>query len=422
MKKGKIIGLALSGGGLRAAAFHLGTLKKLNDLGILKDVDVISSISGGSIVGAFYLLNKDNFHEFYNQFVEILKKNFIARMIFSFDFLLRAGLILMLIVLFCLAVHSVGWAIALISVLLVAIACFFYKIFPTTDLIRKQYDKFIYFNKRLGDLPEQPTLIINSTNLDTGTLFSFTKKIAFDTSYKYSPYNVKPEVDSTNIRISQAVSCSTSVPYIFSPTQFRFMSDGKTLKPNLVDGGIYDNQGIYRITSANSKYKADIAIVSDASAPFKKKYYGINPVPVMRRIISVLMRRIRSVQFQDRIYEESERDLWEIGYFSLDWNYENCLLGFWDAFKNKKIRPHLVQHYGLSDDLRNDKVAVISKLKESIHFDSIICEGLSNDQIELVAKIGTNLTALHPKVIDLLIKHASTLVEIQIKLYCPTLL
>ena len=51
---GKKIGLALSGGGYRAAAYHVGTLRTLHKLGILEKVDVISSVSGGSITAAFY--------------------------------------------------------------------------------------------------------------------------------------------------------------------------------------------------------------------------------------------------------------------------------------------------------------------------------------------------------------------------------
>jgi len=44
----KTIGLALSGGGYRAAGFHLGTLRALNKLGVLPNIDRFSTISGGS--------------------------------------------------------------------------------------------------------------------------------------------------------------------------------------------------------------------------------------------------------------------------------------------------------------------------------------------------------------------------------------
>ena len=53
----KRLGLALSGGGFRAAAFHLGTFLKLRELGLLDKVDVISCVSGGSIAGGFLAAN-----------------------------------------------------------------------------------------------------------------------------------------------------------------------------------------------------------------------------------------------------------------------------------------------------------------------------------------------------------------------------
>jgi NTE family protein len=46
------IGLCLSGGGYRAALFHLGAVRRLNELGILARLKTISSVSGGSIVSA----------------------------------------------------------------------------------------------------------------------------------------------------------------------------------------------------------------------------------------------------------------------------------------------------------------------------------------------------------------------------------
>ena len=50
------LGLALSGGGHRAAFFHVGVLARLSELGLLRPVRVLSTVSGGSIVGALYYL------------------------------------------------------------------------------------------------------------------------------------------------------------------------------------------------------------------------------------------------------------------------------------------------------------------------------------------------------------------------------
>ena len=68
------LGLSLSGGGYRATGFHLGTLKKLQEMNILPEVDVLSTISGGSITGAYYCLNKDNYPDFEKKLYLILIK------------------------------------------------------------------------------------------------------------------------------------------------------------------------------------------------------------------------------------------------------------------------------------------------------------------------------------------------------------
>jgi predicted acylesterase/phospholipase RssA len=49
--------LALSGGGFRAAFFHLGVLRRLAELDLLRYVSVLSTVSGGSILGACYVLH-----------------------------------------------------------------------------------------------------------------------------------------------------------------------------------------------------------------------------------------------------------------------------------------------------------------------------------------------------------------------------
>ncbi|MCT7667939.1 patatin-like phospholipase family protein [Shinella kummerowiae] len=49
------IGLALSGGGIRAAVFHLGVLRHLAEQRLLEQVTQISTVSGGSlIIGAIF--------------------------------------------------------------------------------------------------------------------------------------------------------------------------------------------------------------------------------------------------------------------------------------------------------------------------------------------------------------------------------
>jgi GNAT superfamily N-acetyltransferase len=48
------VGLAFSGGGIRSATFNLGVLKALHELGLLKHIDYLSTVSGGGYIGAWW--------------------------------------------------------------------------------------------------------------------------------------------------------------------------------------------------------------------------------------------------------------------------------------------------------------------------------------------------------------------------------
>src|SRR5436309_6970617 len=59
----KGVALCFSGGGYRAALFHLGATRRLNELGVLSKVDTFTSVSGGSIfaslLAAYAVRNPD---------------------------------------------------------------------------------------------------------------------------------------------------------------------------------------------------------------------------------------------------------------------------------------------------------------------------------------------------------------------------
>ncbi|RYY52705.1 MAG: patatin-like phospholipase family protein [Chitinophagaceae bacterium] len=160
------IGLSLSGGGYRATAFHLGTLRKLQSLGILQKVDVISTISGGSITGAYYALHKDDFDYFSSSLYDkLLHNNVISKVIWSRTFLQA--------ILFCVfflgaAVYFLlkgpAWVAPLVLLVwLILLGLFQFRIFPVSRRIERVYDQFFYHKKTLGDLPENPKLVIGST-------------------------------------------------------------------------------------------------------------------------------------------------------------------------------------------------------------------------------------------------------------------
>src|SRR5688572_18149828 len=144
------IGLSLSGGGYRATAFHLGTLKKLQAMNILERVAVISTISGGSITGAYYCLNKDNYPVFESSLYEKLQtKNVIKRVFLSWTFL---QLLLVVIVFlgpaFYFLFTSKAWLFPILFVAFLFILLKFqFYIFPVSKRIEKIYDQFFYDKK-----------------------------------------------------------------------------------------------------------------------------------------------------------------------------------------------------------------------------------------------------------------------------------
>src|SRR5919106_6811668 len=76
------IALALSGGGYRAAAFHLGTLDMLHRLNVLQSVHVLSTVSGGTLTGLKYALSVTegkSFEDFYRDFFHFLTSTNVIR-------------------------------------------------------------------------------------------------------------------------------------------------------------------------------------------------------------------------------------------------------------------------------------------------------------------------------------------------------
>ena len=81
MDKSPRIGLALSGGGFRAAAFGLGCLRALHDRDLLRHVRVISSISGGSIIAAMWAYGPTDFQDFDALATDLLRSGIQGRYI-----------------------------------------------------------------------------------------------------------------------------------------------------------------------------------------------------------------------------------------------------------------------------------------------------------------------------------------------------
>lgn len=79
------LGIALSGGGTRSASFSIGVLKALDELGILNNVGVISSVSGGSYAN-YWLITKE-YEKYYSKYTveKNLGKDLCDYSIFPFE-------------------------------------------------------------------------------------------------------------------------------------------------------------------------------------------------------------------------------------------------------------------------------------------------------------------------------------------------
>jgi Patatin-like phospholipase len=75
------IGLALSGGGFRAAAFHQGCLRALHDHDLLDRVQVVSGVSGGALLAALWAYGPAGFGAFDEQVVGLLRRGLQGELI-----------------------------------------------------------------------------------------------------------------------------------------------------------------------------------------------------------------------------------------------------------------------------------------------------------------------------------------------------
>jgi predicted acylesterase/phospholipase RssA/proteasome lid subunit RPN8/RPN11 len=73
-RSARSIGLALSGGGSRAIAFHLGCLRALHDRGVLDRISVISAVSGGAVIAAAYAYGQGSFADFDRSITALLRR------------------------------------------------------------------------------------------------------------------------------------------------------------------------------------------------------------------------------------------------------------------------------------------------------------------------------------------------------------
>lgn len=432
MKKGKKIGLSLSGGGYRATIYHLGTIRKLKEMNLLDKVDVISTISGGSITGAYYGLKGDNFDEFDKGLIKIVKKSIIKGIYFSFRFII---IIFTLLSVLGLMIYLLFTDFAWVSTPLLLVTVFIiikyqFKIFPVSRIINKLYAKWFFENKNLKDFNKSPLIAINATNVETGRPFTFSKNKMSDSSYEFPSNGEKPiRFIPDEFPISLAVASSTCVPFAFTPIYIekKFYQDEKDflkIKPCLVDGGVYDNQGVHKLTHGNSSYVCDIVIVSDAGDMMPRINSFNNIIQLLVRTSDIFMNRIKNYQMIQHVYDNYKFNKKSIAYQSLGWDFDSCIKGFMDNLKKGAIIDEVIDAHEISrTEIEKEEWELIQdKLEKRINYNVIKSKQPTKDELSIARSVTTNLKALKDNEIESLIKQAASLTEIQIKLYCPILI
>jgi NTE family protein len=429
------LGLSLSGGGYRASAFHLGVLKKLDELDILQNVDVLSTISGGSITGAAWLLHKGDYNSFHEEIKLKLQTcsvigyiyrswEFIRTIIFIFSFIIGS-----------IVLSFTNYSYLTIPTIIIFIFLFLkwqFNIFPVSRVIERAYNKFFIYDKKLSDLGDRPTIAIGASNLETGRPFTFSKTRMSDSTYTSNSYYDPPIVFlAAEFPLARAVMASSSVPGAFTPIKidiefFKIKTDFAKIHPQLVDGGVYDNQGIQKITQPKSRYECQIIITSDAGNQFLDNQKYPNSIALLVRTVGLFMNRIKTFQLAQNLYRNTNGPSRPIAYFSLGWKIENLIPGFIDNLAENQITREVIEKHNLEPGwVTNPKLfreAIKLWLEKIVGYEQIKGRDLTKEEWDIARKTTTNLASLSARNIDLLIKHAANLTELQIKLYCPMLI
>ncbi len=177
--------LTFSGGGTRAAALSYGVLETLRatrfewqgtERSLLEEVDVISSVSGGSFTAAYYGL-----------FQELIFKKFEKQFLYrDIEGELKS-----------MVMNPGNWPILMSPD------------YSRTDLASDFYNRELFDKKRFDELirvGQRPMIVINATDMSIGTSFSFVQS-------QFDPICS----DLASVQIARAVTASSCFPVAFAP-------------------------------------------------------------------------------------------------------------------------------------------------------------------------------------------------------------
>ena len=278
--------LALSGGGVRAMAFHAGVLKYLAEHGKLESISCLSTVSGGSLLIGLVFAKSDMKWPNSTTYLQRTLPE-IRRLLTSVD--LQHGLIKRLF-------FPKNWRYFL----------------SRANIVAHAISEDWQVQAKLGDLPSFPVWSINGTTAENGKRFRF-KKIDFgDYELGYAPSDEFP------LASAMAVSAAFPVgigPLAITTSEHRWEKRPEWEAPesskkavqlpykrlHVYDGGVYDNLGLesfYDIGKQKPKGEYRI-IVSDAGAPLRRGF-DLSPISPFRlkRLIDIVTEQNRSLRIR----------------------------------------------------------------------------------------------------------------------------
>lgn len=331
-------GIALSGGGFRASLFHLGVLARLAEVNMLRHIETISSVSGGSIIAmAYYIRIKKELEEkvelkqedyinlvdnLIKDFLSSIQKNIRIKAFSNFE----ENIKIIISDLFNGDYTRTNYLGKLYLEEIYGIKEEFelevdgekvkntemrsLKINPK-DFANEKDDFFHPYFDNWNRPSKVPNLIINSTNITTGhnwkitasgmgeTITMINTDIDKNRIYEECKYSEFKNEDLRSFKISDAIASSSAVPGLFEPIVLDTGINGEKIK--LLDGGVYDNQGIQSLVHDN----CEVIICSDASGYFEDSLeLSSNKNKIFMRTTDNLMNITR-----DFLYKQTQEQL-----------------------------------------------------------------------------------------------------------------
>ena len=387
--RGKV-GLALSGGGFRASLYHLGVLARLAEMDVLRSIEILSTVSGGSIVGAHYYLevqnllvkktDKDISRDDYIEIVRRVQKRFL----FSVQKNLRTR-----------ALSNLWKNFQMI----------FSKEYSRSHRLGELYEKEIYSTIGESSQPREtprtmpellvtpadhgsdkpfklkfqnwkrfskvPILLLNTTSLNSGHSWHFTAswmgeppgsvstEVDINDRYRRLWYKQAPKAAHKNFRLGYAVAASACVPALFEPLELDGLFPGRTVK--LVDGGVHDNQGVEALLDEG----CTLVLCSDASGQMqdlKRPSSSILGVP--QRTNSILMDRVREAQYRDLRARVDSHSLQGLFFIHLKKDLDTLPID-WTDCDNPTVPPlqfYATTEYGIDKELQRKLAGIRTDL------------------------------------------------------------